>query len=146
MWSHYANNHRGVCVLYDVPEDYLNDGESFVGLSSVSYKPNPLTSWFRTISNRMPSTEQELITELLKVVLKSKEKSWKYEKEYRVITFSHGVKHIPKLFVKQICFGLQASNSDVDLVREITKDFESTVDLYRIDQGRHDYGVRYNKI
>jgi len=84
LWSHYANNHSGVCVLYDVPEDYLNDGESFAGSSSVSYRPNPLTSWFRKISNRMPSTEQELITELLKVVLTSKEKSWKYEKENKV--------------------------------------------------------------
>lgn len=146
MWSHYADNHKGVCVLYDFPEAFLNDKEKFIGASNVTYKPNPLTSWFKLISNKMPATEQELAGELLKLVLTSKEKSWEYENEFRVITYRDGSIKIPKSFVKQICFGLQASDSDIELIREITKAFESPVQLCKVERGKHDFGFRYKEI
>ncbi len=146
MWSHYADNHKGVCVLYDFPEGFLSDEEKFIGASRVTYKPNPLTNWFKLISNKMPATEQELVGGLLKKVLTSKDKSWKYEKEFRVITYRHGPIQIPKSFVKQICFGLQASDNDIELIREIAKGFESHINLCKVERGKHDFGFRYIEI
>lgn len=146
MWSHYADNHKGVCVLYEFPESFLNDDTKFIGASGVTYNPNPLTSWFKKISNRMPATDQELMGNLLKLVLTSKEKAWKYEKEFRVITYRHGSIDIPQSYIKQIVFGMQASKSDIELITKITKAFPTPVDLYKVERGKHDFGVKYEII
>ena len=146
MWSHYADNHRGACVLYRFPQSFLNDDTKCIGASGVTYKPNPLTGWFKKKKKKMPATNRELISELLKVVLTSKDKSWKYEKEFRVIAYRHGSIDIPKTYIKQIVFGLQASSSDIALVKEIISTYPSHVDLYKVVRGKHDFGVRYEKI
>lgn len=42
LWSHYADGHKGACVLYEFPKSFLDEGESFVGVANVTYEQNPL--------------------------------------------------------------------------------------------------------
>ncbi len=32
MWSHYANDHKGICLRYDFPEALLNNGDEIFGV------------------------------------------------------------------------------------------------------------------
>ena len=47
MWSHYADNHRGVCLTYGFPKAFfdatIND---ILGIVRVDYGPDPLSDWF----------------------------------------------------------------------------------------------------
>ena len=65
LWSHYADKHRGMCLGFDVPDEYLQ---------KVRYLPR---RW--KLSDYLSHTQQagSLFT--------TKFKNWAYEKEYRRI-------------------------------------------------------------
>ena len=62
QWSHYADNHRGVCLEFDVPDDHLE---------KVDYVKERL-DYGNTID-----------LEIMKKYLKTKFEHWSYEEEYR---------------------------------------------------------------
>lgn len=80
MWAHYANNHRGFCVEYDllkinemlkftpIPIIYSNDRVSLISLS---------------IENN-EKIEKDVL-ELLIKALTSKSNEWNYENEWRIV-------------------------------------------------------------
>ncbi|WP_424946787.1 DUF2971 domain-containing protein [Candidatus Spongiihabitans sp.] len=66
QWTHYADNHKGLCLGFDFSDN---------GLMKVSYVKERLDS---------PTTNEELNREFMKKVISTKHLHWKYEKEYRV--------------------------------------------------------------
>ena len=63
QWAHYSNNHKGICLGFEIPEDWL---------LKVKYQTN------RLICQEKPDIE------FMKKVLSTKFSHWKYEKEYRL--------------------------------------------------------------
>ena len=87
MWAHYANNHQGYCVIYQVDEPRQ--------LYPVFYEKQPIdaTELYLHIaralveerSGKNASTQHELIEKhLLFAQLITKQIDWSYEKELRV--------------------------------------------------------------
>lgn len=77
MWAHYANNHSGICVEYELLE--IN--------KQVGYSPVPViySDEKSTFSSFTPKTvEQNTISAFIKS-LTSKSSEWSYEKEWRII-------------------------------------------------------------
>lgn len=77
MWSHYANNHCGMCVEYDL----LSINEQ------LKFSPVPVVYggervWLRTIDNENFETESQRV---LIESLTSKSQEWSYEREWRII-------------------------------------------------------------
>ena len=68
MWSHYGDEHRGICLTYKLPEKLTDHtlGE-VIGLHPVEYAKNPITDWFieqSKITDEPPPLE-EFITSLI---------------------------------------------------------------------------------
>ena len=69
LWSHYADEHKGICLGFDVPESCLHE---------VRYLPDRLQ-----FEQLVPDEEQ------LQQLLRTKFKDWEYEAEYRRIVRLH---------------------------------------------------------
>lgn len=122
MWSHYADNHRGVCLTYSFPESFFyENAEQIIGTDKVDYGIDPLSNWFVEVAPSLSSFE-EFGTSLIKKVLTVKAKPWDYEKEVRIIRRAEGTHVLDKRYLKQVCFGLRTSQSDITLVQTLLDD------------------------
>ena len=121
LWSHYAGEHRGLCLMYEIPDDFFNDPKNqIIGVCAVEYDQNPLTNWF--IRNAPENRQVDLLeftVELLRKIFSIKSKPWKYEEEIRVIREKEGTLSIPKEFLKQVCFGMNTTESDIGLTETL---------------------------
>lgn len=97
LWSHYAKDHKGVCLVFDISKDI----ESFTTPLKVDYDNHyPKYNYIRN---------PEMV---LKVALK-KAKMWNYEKEYRVLkTSGYGLRFINKDALVGIIFGVKINHND----------------------------------
>lgn len=69
QWSHYADGHKGLCLGFDVPNDYL---------TPVSYNADRFEPDLGMLSSGGSSAEREMIK-----VLSTKYLHWQYENEMR---------------------------------------------------------------
>ena len=75
MWSHYANNHKGIAIKYKITKDALNrynDNTHLLRLCPVAYHKHKPLNYSITIDN----------------ALFAKGHCWNYEAEHRLIYFS----------------------------------------------------------
>jgi len=144
LWSHYADAHRGVCLLYQFPEEFLVDPRNnIVGVTDIVYGDNPLSTWFREQVPEDVSEEfyGEFTTELLKRVLMVKGAGWKHENEVRILREVDGPFEVPRECLKQVCFGLRTSDDDIQLIREIVGRFGYTVTYGQMRKTQDDFGI-----
>lgn len=78
MWAHYANNHRGFCVEYDLME--INNVLKFTAIPVIYSKEKTCFNFFD-----LNSIENEGLFKLFIQSLSSKSPEWSYEKEWRII-------------------------------------------------------------
>ena len=70
MWSHYADEHKGMCLGFDVPDDLL---------TKVDYRPDRLAMTENDLEDGEPSRA------LLHRLVFAKYDAWSYEAEVRII-------------------------------------------------------------
>jgi hypothetical protein len=165
LWAHYADNHKGLCILYEIPFSFLDDPKNIIGISPVTYKENSLTEWFNSsecqdsinkwlqcINRRLRAPYQIDddglldVEEILKKVLTIKSPPWEYESEVRIIRVGWGPFAVSKSFVKQICFGLQSTKEDIDKVRAALDGYDPKLPLYQAVRDGSDFGIAYDEI
>lgn len=148
LWSHYADEHRGICLMYEFPEDFLLDRKNeIVGVSEIIYDENPLSDWLlEVIPDQLDQIRDDFYenftTELLKRVLIIKATAWDYEKECRIIREKAGSFQFPKEFLKQICFGMRVSESDKKLIMKIAESSGYNIDYCQIKKTECDFGIK----
>lgn len=143
LWSHYADNHRGICLTYSFPEEFfINNSSDILGISSVDYGINPLSDWF--VQNALNhSSFNDFGMSLLKKALTVKDKIWDYEKEVRIIRRTEGEYIIDKSYLKQICFGLDTPEVDVRLLRKLTNNVSYEVGICQMKRNKYtDFGLQ----
>ena len=92
MWSHYGDQHQGICLILDA--DKFNNGLKTGGYA-VTYKqtreslpPSVYNTFQNLISSNDPSTVQAREADLYQAylgILTSKSPMWEYEREVRMI-------------------------------------------------------------
>ena len=123
MWSHYADNHRGVCIEFDTSE------LPHPHLQPVNYraprriKASDLHQW-----KRRGSAEAE--QRVRETYYLAKAGPWRYEREWREIEDASGVKE-SNFSVTAIHFGLQCDSSVMQTVVKLL-DRDRDVALYEI--------------
>jgi Protein of unknown function (DUF2971) len=102
MWSHYADQHRGVCVEYDVSD--LASTESH----QVSYggSRRVLASQIRDWTLHDDAAAKRAID---RACLLTKSKEWKYEREYRLLG-EVGLRD-SRMQLKSVVFGLRCARA-----------------------------------
>mgnify|MGYP005761965831 FL=1 len=77
MWAHYANNHRGFCVKYDMME--INRSLKFTAVPVIYSEEKTCFDFFD------PQSIEKDTWKLFIQSLTSKSPEWGYEKEWRII-------------------------------------------------------------
>jgi hypothetical protein len=97
MWSHYGDQHRGLCIGYSVPKAERKN------LHKVEYGGSRLVQ--ASLVATAIAGDPESIKALDEAVLLRKAKDWEYEKEWRLLG-ARGVQRSP-LELSSITFGMR---------------------------------------
>jgi hypothetical protein len=103
LWSHYAADHTGVCLTYQIPYSFV---DNLIGCAQVSYGEERL---FQALASLDLTGRLDFETGIKPVItsfLTTKARHWSYEKEVRFLSFSPGPVQFERAWLKQICFGL----------------------------------------
>lgn len=151
MWSHYADEHRGVCLEYILPGNFItsesmnsNEDEKndISAQGCVEYKENELIN---SVINAQQDYEA-LIRILLEKYLLTKSPSWSYEKEARLVFKKSGAIKIPREALYRIHFGIRASASDIELIKKLAKNYSDCNSFHKIKKGVGDYALESEEI
>lgn len=124
MWSHYANNHKG--IVYEFKDDLFRNTDSltenFNGNDNKVIYSNDrsydLLSYTLTGEEKKAQFAKELLT---------KAKDWEYEEEYRMIDFEILENDRNKNFKKEslisIIFGVRTNDIEIDIMKYLCKKY-----------------------
>ena len=133
MWSHYAANHTGLCLQFDVARDPMK----FLGAVRVHYEPDyPTVNW-------MVNIEEQLGDALLR-----KHPGWTYEQERRIIKPNRAGSYEPfrPNALTGIIFGCRSSELLVETIRSLldqrTKLGYSAVRMYKARMHQSEYALQ----
>ena len=124
MWSHYADEHRGLCVEFDLVDT------AFENLRAVDYrrprsiKVSDILEW----KVRRSKAAHSLIEETFFV---AKAPQWRYEREWRDVATEAGARPAPAR-VSAIHFGLRCDTSVVTTLVKLHSKSEHPVKFYII--------------
>lgn len=127
MWSHYADQHKGFCIGYDVSVN-----ESF-DIHPVDYKGKRYISTqlvHDMLFNRCRNIRDAAKKDIERVILLNKSYSWKYENEYRVIS-SKGLQD-SRFRLSDVTFGLRFNESAKFSVMRALQSRQGAVDFYEM--------------
>jgi hypothetical protein len=141
MWSHYSDDHKGVCIGYDFPKEFLNDEDYILGVSKVFYDQASVSSWLFDNIETYQSNHPSFMGELLKIITTSKSPHWSYEEEARILTLDAGRQSIPRTIVSKIIFGLQTSDDDIQIVKSLIDKYYTDVEFEKVYRTNNDFGI-----
>lgn len=118
LWANYANNHKGLCLQYNI--DY--DLTFFHNLLPVSYVPELKKKEFK------PITQSNGVVDLFYHKLDI----WSAEKELRLIKAKPGKDYYNKNTLRNIIVGYKASKDYIDKLLSIVNDNDSHIGVYQM--------------
>lgn len=148
LWSHYANKHCGVCILYTIPESYVRDEDNGIfGMSAVDYGDSPLTSFFLNYDFSGGDAHfSALAQEAIKKALTVKSSDWCYEQEVRMIRQQSSTMAVPSEFLTNICFGLRTPVPERTKIRQLVEATYEGVIFTELRHGKSDFGLEIHQI
>jgi hypothetical protein len=139
LWSHYADEHRGVCLEYQLTGSFLRRPKvQLTAGGEVTYLSEPLTDFLEKAPIELDI--DTFVKGLVLVCLRAKSPAWLYEKEARLIRREPGVVNIDGDCIREVCFGLQTSQADIDLVIRLARDYCGCVRFSRMVRDESDFG------
>jgi hypothetical protein len=131
MWSHYADNHEGVCLEFTVLKESYFDGAISVIYAS-DYPQLKVTMGSRELADGM---------------VRTKATHWAYESEWRVLNVEVTPLHdFPKECLSGVILGCQISAPNENLIIEWLSERSSPTTLYRAVKAEDKFAVRIEKI
>ena len=128
MWSHYGDDHGGICIGYSVPDDAAADTHK------VNYGGGRLVR--ASDVSAMLSDSAGAHKQVDEAVLLRKAESWCYEREWRLIG-PRGLHNSP-LELEEIIFGLKCEDSAKYITMKVLEDRERPVEFYEM---REEFGT-----
>ncbi len=103
MWSHYAANHTGICLQFEIAHDVPVFGNAIPVQYSDEY---PIIDWARSFPEDIQSS------------LLRKFKGWRYEQEYRILEIDKARTRLPYRTeaLTAIIYGCRISEESLELV------------------------------
>jgi len=152
MWSHYADNHKGICLEYKtVSADGYNcllfddsdiEADYPVPMLKVKYVEKPL--------DRINAIYTKYFVEQLKDFLSTKNKIWEYENEIRCIMPNSKFKNYPNAKLRKnvlagVIFGLKTTETEKVEFKELVNDNHENVTFYSMIQIPNEYKLKIIK-
>ncbi|MEN3113093.1 DUF2971 domain-containing protein [Uliginosibacterium paludis] len=117
MWSHYADCHRGICLVYDTSDEF------FATAQPVHYQHA------RPQANPIAHTPEEMLDN----AIFTKSDAWSYEQEWRILHYQRGPgeRQMPPNCLRAVLLGVAASDSTRRLVESWAKSSEAKPQVIR---------------
>lgn len=132
MWSHYANEHRGVCLKFDGYYDF------FAQAQKVEYPPNR-----HPVNPFRDSPEQQMEASVL-----NKYERWAYEDEWRIVDYlqGSGAHPFPPNSLAGIIMGASISPKDELTVRRWHATRTPAITIERSVASRNTYELKIEPV
>ena len=132
MWSHYSQYHQGVVFGLDMEADL----EFFVTPIRIDYKDN-----YEEL-NYLDDPDRSNID-----TLKIKSSQWSYESEVRIYKNQSGLHSINEKAIRTIYFGINATQEDVNEIREIcSKKGLTEINFYKGEKAHGSFKVIFKNL
>jgi len=149
MWAHYAGNHRGVCLLYEIPVQYLQDqypseaGDFFfVGGSKIHYDDNAFSNWLR-LGNLFEPTNDPAENAVTRIFT-SKSKAWEHEEEYRLVMSKPGLVQLQPQHLTEITFGLRTPKESQVQIGTLARATNPNIVVGQVTKSKYlDFGLNF---
>lgn len=87
MWAHYANNHKGFCIEYEIPpytKEYLQLYHNLMPVIYSNERVSILEQCVRSL--QPPGLTETILWDIYKYGLLMKSMDWKYQNEWRLVS------------------------------------------------------------
>lgn len=127
MWAHYANNHQGICIEYEVPSYVDPYIPMFHNLMPVIYSNERVPIIEQCVrSLQPPGLTADILWDIYKYGLLTKSIDWKYQNEWRLVScdnlLSADDDYNCKFFkIKKVYLGNRMNSQDRLKIIEICK-------------------------
>lgn len=112
MWSHYSNSHSGFCIEYEF------DSLKMLDIKYKEHIPPNLNHFEKVNYSDKPFSLNKLninFTDIEKFLF-HKNIKWKYEEEWRIVTFISGKYTYNQNCIKSLTFGIKTPNETIKLI------------------------------
>lgn len=152
MWAHYAEEHKGFCIGFNIRNLLGNGNNLTTGVLPVDYKSlNPYQDIIKNVQmlldlgGKVQSTN--LLEEFIKRALATKYTGWKYEKEVRLISTKIEILNFRPESINSITFGLKMESHNKQTLKELLSSEEwSHVKWYETNKAQDRYALSFNLI
>ena len=143
MWSHYADNHKGVCVKYDT--EYLDfmPKEKIVDGSLITNPNGPFKVNYSSKYLDLDPLQKELNHNTF---LSTKFEKWKNEKEQRYIAARAGNYLFERKSVLQIIFGLRTSSEAKETIIKLAKKEYPKVEFQQVTLVENSFDIKIQSL
>lgn len=124
MWSHYADEHRGLCIEYDLTNHDCSHIQPVNYNRPRSIKITDLIQW------KLHQSE-DAKQNIFDTYFFTKSPQWRYEKEWRDIHQSHGAKSVP-FQISSVYFGLRCDSAVITSTIKLFARSTSPIAFYRL--------------
>jgi hypothetical protein len=148
MWAHYADNHKGVCLKFEVHEDDCSDityPESMGEFVEDKLKNRSLAFKLAVLCN-CGITEEEFFK-----ILTTKFSEWSYEKETRIFIPLNDIEKLDngleyrnfdeRIQLKQVILGINNQTNRAKLQDFLERNYQEKVDLYNAEVSPNEFRV-----
>lgn len=144
MWSHYADEHKGLSLYYELPESLIAyENNKIIGVSPVTYHDNAVSDSLADKAIDFAGTETWRVLEaIVTPIFSSKGEDWAVEDEWRIIRSEPGQLNIDRSFLKQICFGMATPERDKELIINIVERCDYDIQLCEIQRENTDFTLK----
>lgn len=137
LWSHYGEQHRGLCIGYGLDRRPKPEMHSVVYGGSRSIRTSAL---IHALLHEDPDAKRKLDCD----VLLRKARGWSYEKEYRLLG-AQGEQESP-LLLKEVTFGLRCPMSVVHAVAKALEGRGNKIRYFQMYEVRGSFALRRSEV
>lgn len=137
MWSHYADNHKGLCFEYDTTKHVFKNIDAVNYCGSRSINVSDLIEWKL---NNSDLAKQRIIN----TYFYSKAPDWKYEHEWRDICKTQGNLPAP-VVISAVYFGMRCDNTILNMI-ECLYSQDRHIKLYKIEADKNSFKLKRRKL
>lgn len=115
MWSHYAQEHHGVCMEFDFTREIQmvrQPGFSFLNSYMLNMRKVVYTD--STAIVNLTSISRDKFSPVY-----HKSRNWEYEEEYRSVRPAVGVYSFDPSFLQAVYFGMRTTQKEIDEIRKL---------------------------
>ena len=138
MWSHYADEHRGLCIEYDVTDHKCEHLAKVDYATSGEIKVSDLFEW----KVRGSAAAEQIVRHAF---FYAKAGQWKYEREWRDVAGSSGTDDAP-LTLSGVYFGLRCDHAVLTSVVKLFSNSSANVRFFGIYRKDDSFRLRRSSV